>query len=186
MIWTIPNLLTLMRVVCIPIMVAAFYLPGPWSGQIAAVIFVIAAVTDWFDGWLARLLDQESEFGAFLDPVADKLIVATALIILVDRFQSVWLALAACVIVGREILISALREWMARRGDSQSVAVTVVAKFKTALQMVAITLLLWTVNTDWSDPLRQAAGIGLAVAVLLTLWSMWIYIRVLMDSMRTS
>ena len=118
--------------------------------------------------------------------MADKLIVATALIILVDRFQSVWLALAACVIVGREILISALREWMARRGDSQSVAVTVVAKFKTALQMVAITLLLWTVNTDWSDPLRQAAGIGLAVAVLLTLWSMWIYIRVLMDSMRTS
>ena len=135
--WNLPNILTFLRVLCIPLMVGAFYLAGPYAGITSAIIFVVAAITDWLDGWVARTLDQESEFGAFLDPVADKLIVATALVLLVDHYDSLWVTLSAIVIIGREILVSALREWMARR-CSQSVAVTVVAKFKTTLQMVAI------------------------------------------------
>ena len=107
----------------------AFYLSGPYAGFLSALIFLIAAITDWLDGWLARTLNQESEFGAFMDPVADKLIVATALVLLVAHYDNIWITLAAMVIIGREILVSALREWMARSGRSESVAVTIVAKF---------------------------------------------------------
>lgn len=178
--WNLPNILTLLRVLCIPLMVGAFYLAGPYGGITSAVIFVIAAVTDWLDGWVARTLDQESEFGAFLDPVADKLIVATALVLLVDHYDSLWVTLSAIVIIGREILVSALREWMARRGDSQSVAVNVVAKFKTTLQMVAIIGLLWRMDEDDGDLLLIVAFISLALAVVLTLWSMWKYLEVML------
>ena len=180
--WNLPNILTLLRVLCIPLMVGAFYLAGPYAGITSAIIFVVAAITDWLDGWVARILDQESEFGAFLDPVADKLIVATALVLLVDHYDSLWMTLSAIVIIGREILVSALREWMARRGDSQLVAVTVLAKFKTTLQMVAIIGLLWRMDEGYGDLLLIVALISLALAVLLTLWSMWKYLEVMLKA----
>ena len=160
-------------------MVGAFYLAGPYAGITSAVIFVVAAITDWLDGWVARTLNQESEFGAFLDPVADKLLVATALVLLVDHYDSLGVTLSAIVIIGREILVSALREWMARRGDSESVAVSVVAKFKTTLQMVAIIGLLWRIDEGYDDLLLIVAFISLALAVVLTLWSMWKYLKII-------
>ena len=180
--WTLPNILTFLRVMSIPLLVGAFYLAGPFTGPTCAAIFILAAVTDWLDGWLARILDQESDFGAFLDPVADKLIVATALVLLVDHYDSLWITLGAIVIIGREILISALREWMARRGDSQSVAVTVIAKFKTTLQMVAIILLLWRVDEGFGDPWLLLGLVSLGIAVVLTLWSMWHYLEVMLKT----
>ncbi len=180
--WTLPNILTLLRVGCIPLLVAAFYLAGPYAGFLSALIFLLAAVTDWFDGWLARALNQESEFGAFMDPVADKLIVATALVILVAHYDNIWITLAAMVIIGREILISALREWMARSGRSESVAVTIVAKFKTTLQMTAITILLWRSDESLSDMWLLMGFSALAIAVVLTLWSMWNYLKVMLGS----
>ena len=184
--WNLPNILTLTRVLCIPLLVGVFYFAGPFSGPAAAVIFVLAAITDWLDGWLARLLKQESEFGAFLDPVADKLIVATALVLLVDHYDSIWLTLSAIVIIGREILVSALREWMARRGQSQSVAVTLMGKLKTTLQMIAITLLLWRMGEPFSDQLLQLGLGSLAVAVVLTLWSMWHYLGAMLSAPDTT
>ena len=180
--WNLPNILTLTRVLCIPLLVAVFYFAGSFAGLAAAVVFVLAAITDWLDGWLARLLKQESEFGAFLDPVADKLIVATALVLLVDHYDSIWLTLSAIVIIGREILVSALREWMARRGQSQSVAVKLMGKLKTTLQMIAITLLLWRMGEPFSDQLLQLGLGSLAVAVVLTLWSMWNYLGAMLSA----
>ena len=180
--WNLPNILTLLRVMCIPLMVGAFYLVGPYAGITSAVIFVVAAITDWLDGWAARSLNQESEFGAFLDPVADKLIVATALVLLVDHYDSLWVTLSAIVIIGREILVSALREWMARRGDSQMVAVTVVAKYKTTLQMIAIIGLLWRMDEGYGDLLLILAFVCLGLAVILTLWSMWKYLEVMLKA----
>jgi CDP-diacylglycerol--glycerol-3-phosphate 3-phosphatidyltransferase len=184
--WNLPNILTLTRVLCIPLLVAVFYFAGPFAGLAAAVIFVLAAITDWLDGWLARLLKQESEFGAFLDPVADKLIVATALVLLVDHYDSIWLTLSAIVIIGREILVSALREWMARRGQSQSVAVTLMGKLKTTLQMIAIILLLWRMGEPFSDQLLQSGLASLAAAVVLTLWSMWNYLGAMLSAPDTT
>lgn len=178
--WTLPNILTLLRVGCIPLLVAAFYLAGPYAGFLSALIFLVAAITDWFDGWLARTLNQESEFGAFMDPVADKLIVATALVLLVAHYDNLWITLAAMVIIGREILVSALREWMARSGRSESVAVTLVAKFKTTLQMTAITLLLWRADKLENDLWLLAGYAAMAIAVVLTLWSMWSYLKVML------
>ena len=180
--WTLPNILTLLRVGCIPLMVAAFYLTGPYSGFLSALIFLVAAITDWFDGWLARTLNQESEFGAFMDPVADKLIVATALVLLVAHYDNIWITLAAMVIIGREILVSALREWMARSGRSESVAVTIVAKFKTTLQMTAITILLWRSDAGPSDMWLLAGYAAMVIAVVLTLWSMWTYLQVMLGT----
>ncbi len=180
--WTLPNILTLLRVGCIPLLVAAFYLVGSYSGFLSALIFLVAAITDWFDGWLARMLNQESEFGAFMDPVADKLIVATALVLLVAHYDNIWITLAAMVIIGREILVSALREWMARSGRSESVAVTSVAKFKTTLQMTAITILLWRSDQGPSDAWLLAGYVALVIAVVLTLWSMWSYLQVMLGS----
>ena len=178
--WTLPNILTLLRVGCIPFLVLAFYLSGPSAGFLSALIFLIAAITDWLDGWLARTLNQESEFGAFMDPVADKLIVATALVLLVAHYDNIWITLAAMVIIGREILVSALREWMARSGRSESVAVTIVAKFKTTLQMTAITLLLWRAFKPNNDIWLMAGYVAMAIAVFLTLWSMWNYLQVML------
>lgn len=180
--WTLPNILTLLRVGCIPLLVAAFYLVGSYSGFLSALIFLVAAITDWFDGWLARTLNQESEFGAFMDPVADKLIVATALVLLVAHYDNIWITLAAMVIIGREILVSALREWMARSGRSESVAVTIVAKFKTTLQMTAITILLWRSDEGPSDTWLLAGYVAMVIAVVLTLWSMWSYLQVMLGS----
>ncbi|MEJ2060092.1 MAG: CDP-diacylglycerol--glycerol-3-phosphate 3-phosphatidyltransferase [Gammaproteobacteria bacterium] len=167
----LPNLLTLARIVLIPLMVLVFYLPFTWVGPASAAIFALAGFTDWLDGFLARYLKQSSHFGAFLDPVADKLIVAVALILLVDQHRSFFLAIAAMIIIGREITISALREWMAHVGARHRVAVSFVGKVKTAMQMLAIVLLLYQLPL-FGYPTYKIGLVALYVAALLTLWSM--------------
>ena len=171
----LPNVLTLFRVMLIPILVIVWFIPIKYSGELTASIFIVAALTDWLDGWFARRLSQESAFGAFLDPVADKLIVAAALILLVNAFDSVLVTLSALVIVGREIVVSALREWMSELGQGSQVAVSWLGKLKTATQMLAIILCL-------ALPTQQTVthpGLWvLAISALLTLWSMWSYLRI--------
>ncbi len=173
----IPNALTLMRILLIPVLVVVFYVPFQGHWLVAAGIFTLAAVTDWFDGYLARRLGQMTAFGAFLDPVADKLMVSVTLVLLVERHDTILFTLAACVIIGREIVVSALREWMAELGQRTSVAVNYIGKVKTALQMIAVIGLL-AVN-----PSRDAGWmLGLCYlllysAAVLTLWSMMAYLR---------
>lgn len=170
---TIPNILTLFRLILIPFFIVAFYLPVQWAYITSAAIFVLAAVTDYFDGYLARRLQQTSPFGAFLDPVADKVMVTTTLVILVEHYDSVWITLPAVIMVGREVVISALREWMAEIGSRASVAVNKWGKYKTASQMLAITGLLW----QYQPWMILAAEALLYVAAILTIWSMITYIR---------
>ncbi len=164
----------------IPLFVGIFYLSNNWlslfqQNLFAAILFALAAITDWLDGYLARVLNQTSAFGAFLDPVADKLMVAAALIVLVELGRVH--ALIAFIIIGREIAISALREWMAKLGDSKSVAVSFVGKVKTASQMAAILLLLYQDHIVW-DITGQALGTPLIyLAAGLTLWSMFYYLK---------
>lgn len=173
----IPNSITLSRILMVPILVLVFYLPFKNHEMVAAAVFGLAALTDWVDGYLARKLGQMTEFGAFLDPVADKLMVAVALVLLVEQHDTVLFTLAACVIIGREIVVSALREWMAEIGERTSVAVSMIGKVKTFVQMAAITCLLAM------DPRLEAGwilGLGYAMlyaAALLTLWSMFIYLK---------
>ena len=178
----IPNILTLARIILIPVFLLVAYWPPAMGFNetspdvtrhiILTTIFVVAAVTDWFDGYLARTLNQTSAFGRFLDPVADKLMVAAALIVLVQWQPSISMAFAAIVIISREITVSALREWMAELGARTSVAVSTVGKYKTAFQMIAITVFL----LNW-PPLEMLAYALLYTAVVLTLWSMFIYLK---------
>jgi CDP-diacylglycerol--glycerol-3-phosphate 3-phosphatidyltransferase/cardiolipin synthase len=178
--FNLPIALTWLRVAAIPLLVVIFYLPSTWfspfeKNLIATVIFVLAALTDWLDGFLARRMKQESAFGQFLDPVADKLIVAAALLVLLnmDRVQ-VWVAL---VIIGREITISALREWMALLGAGKSVAVHLVGKLKTTAQLVAIPFLLLNDTLfGWLDCARVGTWL-IWIASFLTLWSMFYYMK---------
>ncbi|MFN0318129.1 MAG: CDP-diacylglycerol--glycerol-3-phosphate 3-phosphatidyltransferase [Burkholderiales bacterium] len=176
----LPNLLTWLRLVLIPIFVGVYYLPALWldfneRNLIAASLFALAAITDWLDGYLARKLNQTSAFGAFLDPVADKLMVAAALIVLVELGRVD--AVVAVIIIGREIAISALREWMAKIGQSRSVAVSWLGKIKTVAQMVAILLLLYH-GRVWGAVRAQTLGTWLIyLAAVLTLWSMVYYLR---------
>ena len=170
----IPNILTMIRIVFIPLLVMSYYLPEKWSYTAAAFLFGVASVTDWFDGFLARRWNQSTPFGAFLDPVADKLIVAIALGLLIESYHSTWITLPALVIIGREIVISALREWMAELGKRASVAVSYIGKLKTALQMFSIFILLGTA------PGTVFGIIGIVMlyaAALLTLWSMVNYLK---------
>jgi CDP-diacylglycerol--glycerol-3-phosphate 3-phosphatidyltransferase len=176
MAWTIPNILTLLRIILIPVLVLVFYSPLEWSYQISAAIFGLAAVTDWLDGYLARRLQQLSVFGAFLDPVADKLMVTVALVLLVQDNPSPLFAVPAAVIVGREIAISALREWMSEIGERTKVAVSIIGKIKTTIQMVAILLLLYKLPLG-PFPAHGVGIILLYVAAILTLWSMLVYLR---------
>ena len=173
---TIPTLLTLTRIALIPVFLVVFYLPVAWSGAAATLVFVLAGFTDWLDGFLARRWNQETRFGAFLDPVADKLMVAVALIVLVQTDPSPALAIPAAIIVGREITISALREWMAELGERAHVAVSVIGKIKTTAQMAAITLMLYA--PAQAGGWWYVAGFTLLyVAAALTLWSMVVYLR---------
>jgi CDP-diacylglycerol--glycerol-3-phosphate 3-phosphatidyltransferase len=174
-IFNLPNSLTWMRIVLIPLVIGVYYLPLPPQEQnlIATLAFIVAAVTDWLDGWLARKLGQMSAFGAFLDPVADKLMVAAALVILVQLERAD--AIAAIVIIGREITISALREWMAHIGAAKSVAVSFIGKLKTAAQMVAIPLLLYH-EPLFGLPIAALGEWLLWLAAALTLWSMGYYL----------
>ena len=176
---TIPNLLTWGRIVLIPLVVGVFYAPPHWltpheQNLAATVIFVVAAITDWLDGYLARTLQQTSAFGAFLDPVADKLMVAAALIILVQLERAD--AVIAFIIIGREVTISALREWMAKIGAARSVAVSLLGKVKTTSQMVAIPMLLYHEPIFLFDPQRLGTWL-IYLAALLTLWSMGYYMK---------
>lgn len=180
---TIPTILTLARIVMIPVLVVVFYLPWNWTNVAGAAIFALAAVTDWLDGWIARRYNMSSAFGAFLDPVADKLMVATALFLIVQGHPTPWMAFWAAVIVGREIAVSALREWMAELGARTTVKVATIGKIKTVVQMVAITCLLYAVVPEGRiAPLfaREIFVFGdylLAAAALLTLWSGGMYLR---------
>jgi CDP-diacylglycerol--glycerol-3-phosphate 3-phosphatidyltransferase/cardiolipin synthase len=183
----LPNLLTWMRIALIPIFVGVFYLPdgvlgAHLSNLYAALIFGLAALTDWFDGYLARRLQQASAFGAFLDPVADKLMVVAALIVLVDLGRAhVYVAL---IIIGREIAISALREWMAHIGHQHSVAVSFIGKLKTTAQMIAIILLLYHDPVPFFEPVQTLGRWLLDIAALLTLWSMAHYLHAAWQSLR--
>jgi CDP-diacylglycerol--glycerol-3-phosphate 3-phosphatidyltransferase/cardiolipin synthase len=181
----IPNILTLLRIALIPVFVIVFYLPFVWSSQACAWIFALAAITDWLDGYMARRLEQFSPFGAFLDPVADKLMVAVALILLLEADPSPVLAIPALVIIGREITISALREWMAELGARAQVAVTVIAKIKTTAQMLAIVMLIYR-EPLWGINVYTIGYVLLYVAALLTLWSMVVYLRAAWPSLVNS
>lgn len=176
MFWNIPNSLTLLRIMLIPVLVAIFFVPFEWSRQAASMIFLVAAVTDWFDGYLARKLDQSTPFGAFLDPVADKLMVAAALVLLVSSDPQIAVTISAIIIVGREITISSLREWMAELGARATVAVSMLGKLKTTAQMTAITVLLWR-DPIAGLPIYEIGLILLYIAAAMTLWSMVVYLR---------
>lgn len=176
MTFTAPTILTLFRIALVPVLVVFFYLPYGWANIASVVVFIFAALTDWADGFIARKFHLSSAFGAFLDPVADKLMVATALVLLVQQTPTVVFALAAAVIIGREIVISALREWMAKMGESGRVKVSAVGKVKTIFQMVAIIFLLFNENL-WNIPIELIGQLLLYIAAALTLWSMWVYLH---------
>ncbi|RCN56226.1 CDP-diacylglycerol--glycerol-3-phosphate 3-phosphatidyltransferase [Acidiferrobacter thiooxydans] len=178
-----PNILTLLRIALIPVFVLVYFLPVSWANVGTAGFFLLAALTDWLDGYLARRWNQSSAFGAFLDPVADKLMVATALIMIVANpklhpplLSTSLFSVVVLVIIGREIAVSALREWMAEVGKRKSVAVSVVGKFKTGVQMVAILLLLYERPVIGVSAFR-AGELLLYIAALLTLWSMGVYLK---------
>jgi len=178
---TYPLFLTLLRIALIPVLVLFFYLPYAWSSLLAAVVFITAAITDWLDGYLARRMGLISSFGAFLDPVADKLMVATALVLLVESPPAIFapmifFTLSAAIIVGREIAISGLREWMAEMGESGTVKVGLMGKLKTIFQMTAISCLLYESNF-LGLPIIIIGESLLYLAAALTLWSMWVYMH---------
>ena len=179
----IPNLLTLLRILLIPFFFIVYIIDAGWSNQLATFIFVVAAITDWLDGYLARLLNQYTTFGAFLDPVADKLIVATALVLLATDEKVLSLvysvplfAASVAIIIGREIVISALREWMAELGKRASVAVSYICKVKTAMQLTAISLLIYQ-EPLLGIPIFELGEILLFIAAALTLYSMVVYLK---------
>jgi len=177
----VPIILTLSRIAVIPVFVLVYYLPVSWSNEACTWLFVLAALTDWADGHIARRYDLASAFGAFLDPVADKLMVAVVLILLVDRnptdYGAIWLAIPAAVIVGREITISALREWMAGIGETTKVAVSTIGKVKTTAQLVALPFLIYRDDLFGVIPVVDIGFVLLYVAALLTIWSMTLYLR---------
>ena len=180
----LPNILTLSRILLIPVFVLVYFLPTPNNYLWAALLFGLAAATDWMDGYLARKWGQITPFGAFLDPVADKLIVVTALLLLIDSHSSLWLTLPAIVIVGREIVISALREWMAEMNSRGVVAVSWLGRAKTTIQMVAIFLLLANNPNELERP-WVLMGYGLLyAAAVLTLISMFNYLRAAWPTLR--
>lgn len=174
----IPNVLTWLRILLIPVIIAVFYVSEQslslhLKNLISTAVFILAAITDWLDGYLARKLNQGSAFGAFLDPVADKLMVAAALIVLVKLGRAD--AIIAFIIIGREITISALREWMAQLGESKSIAVSMLGKIKTTFQMIAISMLLFHEHLLGID-CQMLGSLLLYLAALLTLWSMGYYL----------
>jgi len=172
----LPNSLTLIRILFIPVIIVMFYLPYDWARPASAWIYGLACVTDWLDGYFARKLNQSSDFGAFMDPVADKLIVSVALILIVSVHPEAVIVLGACIIIGREIIISALREWMAKKGKSDAVKVSHLGKYKTFVQMFAIGFLLY--RDDWYGlPTHIIGLILLVIAAILTIASMLDYMK---------
>ncbi|HUD42006.1 MAG TPA: CDP-diacylglycerol--glycerol-3-phosphate 3-phosphatidyltransferase [Dokdonella sp.] len=186
---TVPTILTLFRIVLLPVIIVVFYLPeyfprtATWSNIAAAGVFVLAALTDWLDGWIARRYDLTSAFGAFLDPVADKLMVAVALFLLVQQNPTPLMAVASAIIVGREISISALREWMAEIGQRAKVGVAWIGKLKTTMQIVAIVVCLHQRDVPELRLYRIGEAL-LVVAAVLTIWSALIYVRAAWPALR--
>ncbi|HCD1091647.1 TPA: CDP-diacylglycerol--glycerol-3-phosphate 3-phosphatidyltransferase [Proteus mirabilis] len=176
----IPTWLTLFRVALIPFFVLVFYLPFKDAPLICAIIFMVAAATDWFDGFLARRWKQTTRFGAFLDPVADKVMVATALVLTTEHYHVWWITLPAATMIAREIIISSLREWMAELGKRNSVAVSWIGKVKTTAQMGALVVLLWrpTIEAEWFG------FVLLYIATVLTFWSMFQYLSAAWSDLR--
>jgi len=180
---TLPTLLTLFRIVLLPVMVLVFYLPFRGANIAASVVFMAAALTDWLDGWIARRYGLMSAFGAFLDPVADKLMVAVTLFLLVQDNPTIPLAIISAVIVGREITISALREWMALIGERARVQVAGIGKIKTIMQMVALIVLLYQKDLDGLR-LFHVGEVLLGIAAVLTIWSGLVYARAALPVLR--
>ncbi len=172
----LPIALTSVRIAVIPLFVFIFYLPAGWSRPAAALVFGLACLTDWLDGYMARRLGQITAFGAFLDPVADKLMIAVALVLLVQSDPSIFVGLSAAIIIGREITVSALREWMAESGARQRVAVSVIGKVKTIMQMVGVGFMLYQLPL-FGLPVYDIGVLLLIAAAALTLWSMVLYLR---------
>jgi CDP-diacylglycerol--glycerol-3-phosphate 3-phosphatidyltransferase len=179
----IPNILTLFRILMIPVFVLVFYLPVDWRHLGAALIFAVAGWTDWFDGYIARKFNMTSPLGAFLDPVADKLMVVISIVLIVEQYETPWIAVPALVIIGREIIITALREWMAEYGNRADVKVSFIGKVKTLWQLGAIFFLILgaaqpSIYDVFGIPLFVVLGyFSLYISVALTLWSMFIYLK---------
>src|ERR1039458_2763898 len=184
--WNLPNTLTWLRILMIPAIIILFYvLPYPWADPAACAAFALAGITDSLDGYYARKLGQTSRLGAFLDPVADKLIVAAALILIVSRDPRWFLVIASIVIIGREIAVSALREWMAEIGARGKIKVSLLGKYKTIMQIVGLSFLLFR-QSLFGIPIYKFGIILTAVAVVLTLWSMIAYLRLAWPELRGS
>lgn len=183
MVLNLPNTLTSFRIIAVPLVVVVFYLPVDWAGPASGLLFGLAGVTDWLDGYLARRFNQTSNFGAFLDPVADKLIVSTALVILVQRDPTLLNTLIAAVIIGREITVSALREWMSELGARAHVSVTFFAKWKTTLQIFGIGFMLYQ-HPFLGIDIYEVGTVLMIVAAGLTLWSMLDYLKAAWPIMR--
>jgi CDP-diacylglycerol--glycerol-3-phosphate 3-phosphatidyltransferase len=177
----LPTYLTLLRIVLIPVLMGVFFLPVERAHALSALVFMLAGLTDWLDGHLARKLDMATRFGAFLDPVADKLMVAVTLVLIVQSHPSPYIAIAAAIIVGREITIASLREWMAEIGERKKVAVSELGKWKTTSQMVSITMLLIGMDL-WREQLQTLGELLLLLSAALTLWSMILYLKAAMPS----
>lgn len=176
MICNVPNILTFIRILITPLLVGVYYFsPDRWGMPVAALLFGLASLTDWLDGYLARKLNQVSKLGAFLDPIADKLIVVTVLVVIVDEYGQLLILVPALIIITREIVVSGLREWMSELGRRGSVAVSILGKLKTAAQMVALLLILYYYPI-FGVPVFEIGVWLLYVAAALTLWSMMIYI----------
>lgn len=182
-----PNILTFVRICAIPLLVVFYYLPYSWAHFSAAIIFMVASFTDWLDGYLARYLKQTTKLGTFLDPVADKLTVSIALVLIVAepifrQIPEAYITIPAAIIVARELIVSALREWMAEVGKRKSVAVSSLGKFKTTVQMMALTVLLYCDRS--TSP--EVIGVGVVLlyaAAVLTIWSMCIYLKAAMKQL---
>lgn len=171
----LPTYLTLMRIALIPVLVAFFYVPWGWTHITCAAIFTVAGITDWLDGYLARRLNQTTRFGAFLDPVADKLMVSVALVLIVQADPTPYVAIAAAIIIGREITVASLREWMAEIGQRGKVEVSQLGKWKTTVQMASIIILLMSMDPLLAE-FKMPGRWLLLLAALLTLWSMTLYL----------
>jgi CDP-diacylglycerol--glycerol-3-phosphate 3-phosphatidyltransferase len=183
--FNLPNALTWFRILAVPLVVAVFYWPAPWARPAAGLLFAFAGITDYFDGYLARRMKLTSNFGAFLDPVADKLIVATALVLLVESDPRPLVAMPAAIVIGREITVSALREWMSQIGARARVAVSWFGKWKTAFQIFGISLMLYR-EPMFGQPVYELGEWLLYAAVALTLWSMIDYLRAAWPAMRAN
>lgn len=173
---TIPTAITLFRICLIPLFVIVFYLPFAWSDLAAAAIFTFASITDWVDGYLARLLKQESSFGAFLDPVADKLMVVVAIVLIVQAHPSVYVAIPSVIIVAREISVSALREWMAELGDRNVVQVSFIGKAKTTTQLIALILMIYA-EPHFDLPTFEIGLVTYYLAAFFTVLSLVLYLK---------